>query len=105
MPARVGASLVKNAGMSLLTARNAKDYVRIAVQVAEGGGKRAKGLKERLGRELGGAPLFDRQNWTRDFEALLRSAVDMASSMGGGEAVKRMHYAGHPRSAAGDTTR
>lgn len=68
---RVGASLLKAAGLPELVASNLDDYYRIAVELASDA-QRLGELRGRLRAQRLECPLFDSMRFARDLEALYR---------------------------------
>lgn len=71
--ARVGASLLRGAGLDELVARNAAEYVNIAVALAADSARR-DALRAGLRARLQGSPLLDHAGFTRQLEAHCRRA-------------------------------
>ncbi|KAG5191098.1 putative UDP-N-acetylglucosamine-peptide N-acetylglucosaminyltransferase [Tribonema minus] len=68
MASRVGASLLKAAGLPELVAGSVEEYEEAAVALATEP-ERLFALRQRLAAARRGAPLFDTQRWVRSFEA------------------------------------
>jgi predicted O-linked N-acetylglucosamine transferase (SPINDLY family) len=71
-------SHVSNAGLGELTARDADDYVRIAVQLAEDT-TRLRELRRTLRARLQSSPILDAARYARDFTSLMRGVVEAAA--------------------------
>ena len=69
--ARVGVSLLTNAGMERLIARDSEDYVALAVKLAHQP-DRLSTLRKQLHERLRHAPLCDAPGFTRNLEVALR---------------------------------
>ena len=70
---RVGASLLRCAGLAELVAPNAAEYVSIAVELARDAGRR-QSLRAELRARLLASPLLDHSGFTRKLEAHCREA-------------------------------
>ena len=70
---RVGASILRCAGLESLVAQSAADYVAIAVALARDGGRRAS-LRAGLRDRLLASPLLDHAGFTRQFEQHCRQS-------------------------------
>ncbi len=78
---RVGASIVKAAGMDELIAADSADYVAKAVAIAGQSG-RAGELKQRLSDMLPVCPLFATADFSRDLEAVYLTMMSQSSQDG-----------------------
>lgn len=71
---RVGASLLYACGLNELIVQTKKEYVDTAVRYANDESYRSH-IKNILKIHNSALPLFNTENWTRDFEELLRSLI------------------------------
>jgi len=71
--ARAGVSLLSNAGLPELIARDLDDYIRIATELA-GDSRRLMELRSTMRDRLRGSPLMDAAAFARDFAEVLRRA-------------------------------
>lgn len=72
---RFGRSILANAGVGELAVSSIADYVSAAVSLANDGELLA-GLHQSLRRLVEKSPLMDGKAWTREFEELMRKAVE-----------------------------
>jgi predicted O-linked N-acetylglucosamine transferase (SPINDLY family) len=68
---RVGVSLLSNVGLTDLIARDAEDYVRLAVNLA-GDSSRLIELRASLRQRMSNSPLMDAKSFAREVEAAYR---------------------------------
>jgi protein O-GlcNAc transferase len=80
MPSRVAASLVIAANMHVTLARSKEDYVLLALQGLDRGGRVARQWRARLVQQRKLCPFLDRDNWARGFAALLKLAAVVSAS-------------------------
>ena len=70
---RAGTTLLRNVGLDDLVARNAEQYVELAAQLIRDADRLAE-LRRELRARLESSPLMDAPQFTRDFEAALKTA-------------------------------
>ncbi|MWD29390.1 tetratricopeptide repeat protein [Aquicoccus sp. SCR17] len=74
--ARVGASVLRAAGLPELITTSAKDYEALCLDLARRPGRLAE-LRARLAEQRATAPLFDTRGYTRTFEAALDEVLHL----------------------------